>query len=73
MATLVPGVAMSDKPSSSKLRMLVAFLLAASVTMIVGAVWMIATDRGAAVFVAVGGALLAALASIIASQDKKKS
>lgn len=71
MAILNPGVTMSDKPSASKLRMLVAFLLAASVTMIGGAVWMIATDRGAPVFVAVGGALLAAFASIIASQIKK--
>ena len=63
---------MSDKPSPSKLRILVAFMLAASVTMIGGAVWMIATDRGAPVFVAVGGSLLAAFAAIIASQIRKK-
>ena len=63
---------MSDKPSPSRLRLLVAFLLAASVTMIGGAVWMIATDRGAPVFVALGGAMLAAFASIIASQTRKK-
>ena len=73
MAALNPGVAMSDKPSSSTLRILVAFLLAASVTMIAGAVWMIATDRGAPVFVAVGGSMLGAFAAILASRIKKKS
>jgi hypothetical protein len=64
---------MSDKPSPSKLRILVAFLLAASITMIGGAIWMIATDQGAPVFVAVGGSILGAFAAIIASQIKKKS
>lgn len=63
---------MSEKPSQSKLRILVAFLLTASITMIGGAVWMIATDRGAPVFVAVGGAMLAAFASVIASQIRKR-
>jgi hypothetical protein len=63
---------MSEKPAQSKLRILVAFLLTASITMIGGAVWMIATDRGAPVFVAVGGAMLAAFASVIASQIRKR-
>lgn len=64
---------MSDKLSSSPLRILVAILLAASVTMIVAAVWMIATDQGAPVFVAVGGSMSGALAAILASQIRKKS
>lgn len=73
MAALNPGHHMSDKLSPSKLRILVAFLLAASVTMIGGAVWMIATDQGAPVVVALGGSMFAAFAAVIASQLKKKS
>ena len=73
MSDAQSGGTMSNKPSPSALRILMAFMLAAPVTMIDGAVWMIATDQGAPAFVAVGGSMLAAFATILASQIKKTS
>ena len=62
---------MSGKPSASTLRLLVGIMLGGSVTLIGIALWMIYKDEGSAVFVAVAGSMLAAFASIIASQIKK--
>jgi len=63
---------MENKPSPSRLQLIVAFMLAASLTLIGGAVWMIATDQGAPALVAAAGAMLAACAAIIGSKIKKK-
>ncbi len=63
---------MSEKPSPSTLRLLVGIMLGASLALIGLAVWMIVNDEGSPVFVAVAGSMLAAFASIIASQAKKK-
>lgn len=63
---------MADAPSKQTLKLLVGVLIGCSITMIAGAVWMIATDRGSPVYVAIGGSLLASFAAILAAQGKKK-
>lgn len=62
---------MSETPSPKMLRLLVGIMLGCALALIGIAVWMIAKDEGAPVFVALGGSMLAAFASIIASQIKK--
>jgi hypothetical protein len=63
---------MSEKPSPSALRLLVGLMIGGSLVLIACAVWMIATDKGAPVFVALAGSMLAAFAAIIGSQIQKK-
>ena len=63
---------MSKKFSHSALRLVVALLLAGALVSIASAVWLIATDQGAPIWIALAGAMMAALASIFASQIKKK-
>jgi hypothetical protein len=63
---------MSKKPLPFSHRLLVAFMAAASVTLIGGAVWMISTHRGEPVFVFFVGSMLGAIAAIIGSHTKKK-
>ena len=53
-------------------RFLVGVMLGASLALIGLAVWMIVHDEGSPVFVALAGAFLAAFATIMASQTKKK-
>ncbi|PZO01699.1 MAG: hypothetical protein DCF28_09635 [Alphaproteobacteria bacterium] len=67
------GATMSRKPSASTIRLLVGIMIGASMTLIGIAVWMIVTDQGAPVFVALAGSLLGSAAAIIASQANKKS
>ncbi len=62
---------MYEKPSPRMLRFLVGIMLGGALALIGIAVWMISRDEGSPVFVALGGAMLAAFASIIASQIKK--
>jgi hypothetical protein len=62
---------MSEKPAASPLRLIVGILIGAAVGLIAIAVWQIANDEGAPVFVAVAGAMLAALAAVLAGQIKK--
>jgi hypothetical protein len=62
---------MTDKPPASVLRILVIVMLVGSLGCIASGAWLMATDQGAPVFVLLGGAMLGALASIIAGQLRK--
>ena len=64
---------MSKTPSAATLRLIVGIMIGAAVGLIAIAVWQIANDEGAPVFVALAGAMLAALAGVLASQSKKTS
>jgi hypothetical protein len=63
---------MSVGPSPSKLRIAVIVLLAGALVMVGCTVWMMATDQGAPVFLPLGGAMLAMIASLLAGRMKKK-
>jgi biotin transporter BioY len=58
--------------SRSPLRLLIGIMLGAALGLIALAVWMIVTDQGAPVWVALGGSMLALAASIVSTQSKKK-
>ncbi len=62
---------MSDGSKRSPQRLLVGILIGGSLALIGIAVWMIATDQGSPVFVALAGSMLAVFAAILASQTKK--
>ncbi|SOB86456.1 hypothetical protein SAMN06297144_1561 [Sphingomonas guangdongensis] len=62
---------MAEQPGVPTSRFLVGIMLGAALALIALAVWMIATDRGSPVFVAVAGSMLASFAAIVAAQAKK--
>jgi hypothetical protein len=64
---------MYEKPSASTLRLLVGIMIGGSVALIGLAVWMVVKGEGSPVFVAAAGSMLAAFATIIASQSGRKS
>ena len=63
---------MVEQPVARRSRFLVGIMLGAALALIAIAVWMIATDSGSPVFVAVAGSMLAAFAGVVASQTAGK-
>lgn len=63
---------MAGKPSASSVRLLVGILIGASLALISLAVWMVVTDEGSPVFVALAGSMLGSFAAIMAAKNDKK-
>lgn len=63
---------MAEAPGARGSRFLVGVMVGASLTLVALAIWMIQAKRGAPVFVAVAGSILAAVAAVLAVQARKK-
>jgi hypothetical protein len=62
----------SDKPAPSLLRLVILLMLVGSIACITYGAWLMATAKGAPLAIFIVGALLGAVASVLAGRLRKK-